>query len=67
VFDCERECSSCQKNFWITTSQLDGREFVTLAQLTQFRREYFEPIHLRNFDVDWGKFPIQKKITEGVS
>jgi hypothetical protein len=28
VFDCERECSTCGKTFWITTSFLEGGKLV---------------------------------------
>ena len=40
VFDCERECSSCQKNFWITTSQLDGRVVIetSASRIVKFPR-----------------------------
>lgn len=28
VFDCERECSACQKSFWVTASVLEGGKIV---------------------------------------
>ena len=28
VFDCERECSKCQRSFWISVSRLDGHVVV---------------------------------------
>jgi hypothetical protein len=39
VYDCERECPTCKKSFWVNTSVLDGGKIVVSTSRTKVTME----------------------------